>query len=45
MQFTGSTPYTSPTGVEYEMRRALPWQIAGAAIAVVGFIGSAWFVA
>jgi hypothetical protein len=33
MNFTGSTPYTSPSGVEKEMRRAIPFQ-AGAALAV-----------
>jgi hypothetical protein len=26
MTFTGSTPYTSPTGVEKEMRTAMPLQ-------------------
>ena len=26
MNFTGSTPYTSPSGVEWEMRRAIPVQ-------------------
>jgi hypothetical protein len=26
MNFTGSTPYTSPSGVEWEMRRAIPLQ-------------------
>ncbi|BCS98629.1 hypothetical protein DSLASN_42610 [Desulfoluna limicola] len=31
MNFTGSTPYTTPSGVEYEMKRAIPAQ----AIAVV----------
>lgn len=35
MNFTGSTPYTSPSGVQREMRRALPFQVAGAAVAVV----------
>jgi len=40
MNFTGSTPYTSPSGVEREMRTWLPWQIGGAAIAVLG-----WFAA
>jgi hypothetical protein len=29
MNFTVSTPYTSPTGVEKEMRRAMPAQAAG----------------
>lgn len=33
MNFTGSTPYTSPSGVEKEMRRAIPFQ-AGAALLV-----------
>ncbi|KPJ78779.1 MAG: hypothetical protein AMJ54_01970 [Deltaproteobacteria bacterium SG8_13] len=33
MNFTGSTPYTSPSGVEKEMRRAIPFQ-AGAALVV-----------
>jgi len=27
MQFTGASTYTSPTGVEKEMRLAIPWQI------------------
>jgi hypothetical protein len=30
MNFTGSTPYTSPTGVEKEMRRSIPIQLAAA---------------
>jgi len=46
MNFTGSTPYTSPSGVEKEMRRVLPLQ-AGAGLAsvilwiVAGFSGGA----
>lgn len=44
MNFTGSTPFTSPTGVEKEMRRAIPAQAAGALAAVIlwvstGFMG------
>jgi hypothetical protein len=39
MNFTGSSPITSPSGVELEMRRALPLQAAAAALAV-----GAWFV-
>ncbi len=35
MNFTGSTPYTSPSGVEKEMRVGIPIQISGAAIALV----------
>ena len=34
MDFTGSSTITSPSGVELEMRKALPWQGAGAALAV-----------
>jgi hypothetical protein len=45
MNFTGSTPYTSPTGVEKEMRKAIPAQAVGALAAMVlwmtaGFMGS-----
>jgi hypothetical protein len=41
MQFTGATTFTSPSGVEWEMRRALPWQIGG--IVVASGIAVAWF--
>jgi hypothetical protein len=45
MNFTGSTPFTSPTGVEKEMRKAIPAQMVVALTAVVlwvsaGFVGS-----
>jgi hypothetical protein len=45
MNFTGSTPYTSPSGVEKEMRKAIPVQALGALAAVAlwvsaGFMGS-----
>ena len=33
MNFTGSSSITSPSGVEYEMRRAMPLQAAGAVLA------------
>ncbi|CAB1064096.1 Similar to carbon monoxide dehydrogenase corrinoid/iron-sulfur protein [Olavius sp. associated proteobacterium Delta 1] len=42
MNFTGSTPYTSPSGVEKEMRRAIPLQAATALIAVVAWVGAAF---
>ena len=42
MNFTGSTPYTSPTGVEKEMRRSMPWQALAAVASVALWIGSAW---
>jgi len=32
MNFTGSTPFTSPSGVEFEMRRGLPAQLAAACL-------------
>lgn len=35
LNFTGATPYTSPSGVEKELRRALPLQAAAAVIAGV----------
>jgi hypothetical protein len=37
MLFTGSTPFTSLSGVEKEMRRALPFQLLG-----LGFAGLVW---
>ena len=40
MNFTGSTPYTSPSGVEKEMRKAIPLQALTTLIAVVAWIGS-----
>ena len=33
MQFTGATTFTSPSGVEWEMRRALPFQLGAVVIA------------
>jgi hypothetical protein len=40
MNFTGSTPYTSPSGVEKEMRKAIPLQLIAAFIAVLLWIGA-----
>jgi hypothetical protein len=40
MNFTGCTPYTSPSGVEYEMRRGLPVQALVSAAGVVLWISS-----
>ena len=42
MNFTGSTPFTSPSGVEKEMRRAIPLQAAVALIALVAWVGAAF---
>ena len=35
VNFTGSTPYTSPSGVEFELRRAIPFEAAALGIALV----------
>lgn len=42
MNFTGSTTFTSLSGVLVEMRRSLPWQVAGGAVALVAWIASAF---
>ena len=42
MNFTGSTPFTSPSGVEKEMRRAIPLQAAAALIALAAWVGAAF---
>jgi hypothetical protein len=42
MNFTGSTPFTSPSGVEKEMRKAIPLQALAVLIAAVSWIGSAF---
>ncbi len=39
MNFTGSTPFTSPSGVEKEMRRAIPLQILITLVAAVVWTG------
>ena len=40
MNFTGSTPFTSPSGVEKEMRRAIPLQAGAVVIALVAWVGA-----
>jgi hypothetical protein len=40
MNFTGSSPITSPSGVELEMRRALPLQATAAVVAVGAWLAS-----
>lgn len=42
MNFTGSTPYTSPSGVEKEMRLALPLQAAAVVLGVLFWITAAF---
>ena len=40
MNFTGATPYTSPSGVEKEMRQGIPIQIVAAAVAVIAWVAA-----
>ncbi|HEY5168127.1 MAG TPA: mercury methylation corrinoid protein HgcA, partial [Thermoleophilia bacterium] len=40
MNFTGSSSITSPSGVEFEMRRAMPVQAAGAVLAAGAWLAS-----
>jgi hypothetical protein len=40
MNFTGTTPFTSPTGVEKEMRKAIPFQGLTLILAVIAWVGS-----
>jgi hypothetical protein len=42
MNFTGATPFTSPSGVEKEMRRAIPVQVAAMVVVVAGWVGAAF---
>jgi hypothetical protein len=42
MNFTGSTPFTSPSGVEKEMRRAIPVQAMTLLFSAFAWIGSAF---
>jgi hypothetical protein len=43
MNFTGSTPFTSLSGVSKEMRRGLPFQIASTVLAVIFWVTSPFF--
>jgi hypothetical protein len=42
MNFTGSTPYTSPSGVEKEMRKAMPLQALAGLVSIILWIGAAF---
>lgn len=44
MNFTGSTPYTSPSGVEWEMRRAIPLQFCLSAGSVLLWCIAPFFI-
>ncbi len=43
MNFTGSTPFTSLSGVGHEMRRGLPLQAGGAGLALLCWVIGAFF--
>jgi hypothetical protein len=44
MNFTGATPYASPSGVEKEMRRGIPAQVVALVAALVLWVGGPfWF--
>jgi hypothetical protein len=40
MNFTGATPFTSPSGVEKEMRQGIPIQMVAVAIAVIAWVAA-----
>jgi len=42
MNFTGSTPFTSPSGVEKEMRQAIPVQAGAVLVAIVAWVSAAF---
>jgi len=42
MNFTGSTPFTSPSGVEKEMRCAIPVQAGAILVAIVAWVSAAF---
>jgi len=42
MNFTGCTPFTSPSGVEKEMRKAIPLQSAAASLGLILWVVSAF---
>ncbi len=42
MNFTGSTTFTSLSGVLVEMRRSLPWQVGAGVFALAGWVAAAF---
>lgn len=40
MNFTGATPFTSPSGVEKEMRQGIPLQLIAVVIAVIAWVAA-----
>lgn len=43
MNFTGSTPFTSPSGVEKEMRRFIPVQLGAVVVAAFIWVGAGFW--
>ena len=43
MNFTGSTPFTSPSGVRREIRRSMPVMGVASVLAVILLIGARWW--
>ena len=43
MNFTGATPFTSPSGVEKEMRRGIPIQVIALAVSVIAWVAAPFF--
>jgi hypothetical protein len=44
MNFTGATPFTSPSGVEKEMRQGIPIQIVALLVSIVAWISAPFIV-
>ncbi|MFC1844304.1 mercury methylation corrinoid protein HgcA [Thermodesulfobacteriota bacterium] len=40
MNFTGATPFTSPSGVEKEMRQGIPLQVIAVVIAIIAWVAT-----
>jgi hypothetical protein len=44
MNFTGATPFTSPSGVEKEMRQGIPIQIVALLVSIVAWVSAPFIV-
>jgi hypothetical protein len=44
MNFTGATPFTSPSGVEKEMRQGIPIQIITVATAIITWVAAPFII-
>ena len=42
MNFTGATPFTSPSGVEKEMRQGIPLQIVAVVVAIIAWVATSF---